>query len=121
MGSFGYALRDFGWIRGIRVRPGVVGFIRGRCVHSGALSQSSCTSVVVGFIGERPGSCRVYPASVVSLAVRPGLWVQLGVPRGSSGSSARVYWGVGVHPGCYRAHRRSLECVLGVVEFIRVR
>ena len=78
---------------------GAVGFIRGRCVHSGAPLGSSgsfgvfggCALLrVVGFTRVRPGS-------------RRGHWVRAGAPWRLSD-----YFGVDgftrVRPGCRRVH-----------------
>ena len=63
----------------VGVRPGFVGFIRGRWGHSGALCRSSGSSVVAGFIRVRHQDHHVHGESMSSLgcAVRyiPGRMV----------------------------------------------
>ena len=46
---------------------GVVGFIRGRCIHSGSPIVSLGSSGVVGFTRIRPRGRWIYPASLGSL------------------------------------------------------
>ena len=82
---------------------GVVGFIRGSCVHCGALRGSSSSSPVAGFTAVRHGGRRDHPCR----------WVHWCSPRWSSGSSSF---------GGHRAHPEwlgSITCALGLVGFIR--
>ena len=116
--SFGFALGVIEFIRCCRVHWGgvvkllgslecaqrVVGFIRGRWIHWGPPSVSSCSFGFVRVIRVCPGGRSV-------------------APRGSSGSS----WVAGfieVRPGGRRGRSESLGqlwCALVVVGFVRVR
>ena len=89
----------------------VVGFIRGRMVHLGALWVSSGSSGVVWFNGVRSGGHRVYSGWLCSFESALGVV-----------GFILVAGFIGVRPGCRRDHivsLRSLVCSLGVVGFIK--